>query len=41
MTAGKIQLKDWMAQQEDGSLDLDNTLAKLRRAGDVLDRATN
>ncbi|HLI83124.1 MAG TPA: PD-(D/E)XK nuclease family protein [Bryobacteraceae bacterium] len=39
MTVGRIQLKEWMAQRQDGLLDLDHTLETLRRAGDLLDRA--
>jgi hypothetical protein len=40
MTVGRIELRDWMAECTDGLLDVPRTLAKLRDAASVLERAT-
>lgn len=39
MTVAKVELRDWMAVRPDGLLDLPATLAKLRDAAAVVDRA--
>jgi hypothetical protein len=39
MTVGRIEASDWLAQNSDGRLDFDGTVARLRRADAILRRA--
>jgi hypothetical protein len=41
MTVGRIELRDWMAEGSDRLLDVPRTLANLRDAASVLERATS
>jgi hypothetical protein len=41
MTIGKVELKHWMVEGADGSLEMSETLVNLRKFAAVLDRATS